>query len=199
MNNRVDPYLTVAAVALLVMAPAASPAIAQGATGDGRLDAVIESGALRVCTTGDYKPFTYHDEASGTYEGIDIDLAKSLAQALGVEPEFVATTWKALLSDFTAGKCDIAMGGISVTLDRQKQAFFSDPYLVNGKAPIARCEDEAKFQTIEDINQPEVTVIVNPGGTNEKFVATTSTRRRSRSIPTTSPSSSRCSTARPTS
>ena len=62
------------------------------------------------------------------------------------------------------------MGGISVTLDRQKQAFFSDAYLVNGKAPIARCEDEAKFQTIEDIDQPGVTVIVNPGGTNEKFV-----------------------------
>jgi cyclohexadienyl dehydratase len=167
MVHRVDPLLPAVAAALLAIAP---PVLAQGPTGGDRLEAVIESGKLRVCTTGDYKPFTFLDPTSGSYEGIDIDLAKSLAAALGVEPEFVATSWKTLLPDFTADKCDIAMGGISVTLDRQKQAFFSDAYLVNGKAPIARCEDEAKFQTIEAIDQPGVTVIVNPGGTNEKFV-----------------------------
>lgn len=137
---------------------------------DNHLARVMDSGILRICTTGDYKPFTYHDKDAGTYEGIDIDMAGSLAESLGVKAEFVDTTWKTLMPDFLAGRCDIAMGGISVTLERQKQAFFSDPYLVNGKAPIARCEDEAKYQTIEAIDQPGVTVIVNPGGTNEKFV-----------------------------
>ena len=38
-----------------------------------------------------------------------------------------------------------------------------------GKTPIARCADAAKFQTLEQIDRPEVTVIVNPGGTNESF------------------------------
>ncbi|WP_287318041.1 transporter substrate-binding domain-containing protein [Mesorhizobium sp.] len=157
-------------VAALVMGLLASPAIAQNTGAENQLDAVIKNGKLRVCTTGDYKPFTFHDKPANNYQGIDIDLAKSLASSLGVEAEFVATTWKTLLADFTAGKCDIAMGGISVTLERQKQVFFSEPYLANGKAPIARCEDEAKFQSIADINKPDVTVIVNPGGTNEKFV-----------------------------
>jgi cyclohexadienyl dehydratase len=149
-----------AAVAVVFVGMAA---IAQtGGTGSA-LDSVMQRGSIQVCTTGDYKPFTF-------YEGIDIERAKSLARAIGVEPHFVKTKWSELMADFTSGKCDIAMGGISVTLERQKRAFFSAPYLVNGKAPIARCADKAKFQSVADIDKPEVTVIVNPGGTNERFV-----------------------------
>lgn len=134
---------------------------------ESRLDAVQKAGALQVCTTGDYKPFTLAKDDG--FEGIDIELAKSLAKALGVEAKFVKTKWSDLMADFTAGKCDVAMGGISVTLERQKRAFFSAPYLVNGKAPIARCADKDKFATVAGIDRPEVTVIVNPGGTNERF------------------------------
>src|SRR5215472_7342828 len=134
------------------------------------LDSVMQRSRLEVCTTGDYKPFTFHKAEADTYEGIDIEMAKSLAKAIGVEPHFVKTKWSDLMADFTSGKCDIAMGGISVTLERQKRAFFSAPYLVNGKAPIARCADKAKFRSVADIDKPGVTVIVNPGGTNERFV-----------------------------
>jgi len=140
-----------------------------GGTGSA-LDMVMQRGTLQVCTTGDYKPFTFLKAEADAYEGIDIEMAKSLARAIGAEPHFVKTKWSELMSDFTSGRCDIAMGGISVTLERQKRAFFSAPYLVNGKAPIARCADKAKFQSITDIDKPEVTVIVNPGGTNERFV-----------------------------
>lgn len=135
-----------------------------------QLEAIQSRGALQVCTTGDYKPFTFHQTGTDAYEGIDIELAKSLAKAVGVEAKFVKTKWSDLMADFTGGKCDIAMGGISVTLERQKRAFFSAPYLINGKAPIARCADKEKFQSIAEIDKPEVTVIVNPGGTNERFV-----------------------------
>ena len=51
-------------------------------------------------------------------------------------------------------KCDIAVGGISVTHDRQKRAFFCSAYMVNGKAPITRCENVAKYQTVADIDKP---------------------------------------------
>jgi cyclohexadienyl dehydratase len=169
MKAFASPFVAAVAAAVVV-ALLAPPATAQNTDAQNQLDAVVKDGKLRVCTTGDYKPFTFHDKTANSYQGIDIDLAKSLASSLGVEAEFVETTWKTLLTDFTAGKCDIAMGGISVTLERQKQVFFSEPYLINGKAPIARCEDEARFQTIADIDKPDVTVIVNPGGTNEKFV-----------------------------
>ena len=55
------------------------------------------------------------------------------------------------------------MGGVSVTLDRQKKGFFSAPTMRDGKTPIARCADEEKFQTLAEIDRPGVKVIANPG------------------------------------
>jgi cyclohexadienyl dehydratase len=149
----------------LCMLIAALPAGAEPAS---RLDDVIKSGKVRVCTPGDYKPFSLA-KADGTYEGIDIDLMQSVAKALGVQVEMVKTSWPKLMDDFV-DKCDVAVGGISVTTDRAKRAGFSAAYMVNGKAPITKCENVARFQTVADINKPTVTVITNPGGSNERFV-----------------------------
>jgi cyclohexadienyl dehydratase len=134
---------------------------------DSRLDAVQKSGKLRVCTPGDYKPFSVA-KPDGTFEGIDVDLVQSAAKALGVQVEMVKSAWPTLMKDFIE-KCDVAVGGISVTLDRQKTAFFTQAYMVNGKAPITKCANVAKFQTVADIDKPNVTVIENPGGSNERF------------------------------
>ncbi|MBA4223726.1 transporter substrate-binding domain-containing protein [Bosea sp. (in: a-proteobacteria)] len=131
------------------------------------LDAIQSAGALRICTTGDYKPFT--NATGDSFEGIDIEMAKSLAQAIGVEPKFVRTKWAELMADFTGGKCDVAMGGIGVTLERQKRVFYSEPALRTGKIPLVRCADKDKFQSVADIDKPGVTAIANPGGTNERF------------------------------
>ena len=132
------------------------------------LDVVMKQGVLRACTPGDYKPFSFL-RPDGAYEGIDIDLANLLAAAMGAKLEIVKTSWANLLPDFTSAKCDIAIGGISISLDRQKKAFFSTGYMVNGKTPIARCEDVAKFQSVADIDKAGVRVIANPGGSNERF------------------------------
>ena len=145
---------------------ATGPAAADGST---KLDDIISKGVLRVGSTGDYKPFTFLDKAKGSFEGFDIEMANELGKALGVKVEFVPTSWPTLMKDFDAGQFDIAAGGISITLDRAKKATFSSPYMREGKTPIARCADKDKFQTIADIDQPGVRVIVNPGGTNEKF------------------------------
>ena len=132
----------------------------------GGVDEIIKAGVLRVCTPGDYKPFAFA-KPDGTYEGIDVDLMQSLATSLGVKVEWVKTTWANLMVDFTGNKCDIAVGGISVTLDRQKRVAFSAPYMVNGKTPLVRCADVQKYQTVVD--RPGVKVIANPGGSNERF------------------------------
>lgn len=150
----------VAALAALAAAPVASA--------QSRLDDVIKAGKLRVCTPGDYKPFSLA-KPDGSFEGIDIDLMQSAAKALGVQVEMVKTSWPKLMDDFLE-KCDIAVGGISVSTERAKRAGFSDAYMVNGKAPITRCENVKKFQTVADMNKSSVTVITNPGGSNERFV-----------------------------
>ena len=134
-----------------------------------RLDAILERQALRVGTTGDYRPFTVLDKGTGEYSGFDIDMARALAKALGVSIAFSPMTWSGLAKGLADGDFDIAMGGVSVTLDRQKIGFFSAPYLRDGKTPIARCADQGKFETLADIDRPGVKVIANPGGTNERF------------------------------
>jgi cyclohexadienyl dehydratase len=134
-----------------------------------RLDAIVARGTLRVGMPGDYRPFALRDPATGKIEGIDVDLAENLAASLGVKLEIVPTKWADLLSDVSADKFDIGMGGISITLARQKVAYFSIPMMRTGKAAIARCDAAAKYPTLAAIDQASVKVVTNPGGTNEKF------------------------------
>jgi chorismate mutase-like protein len=141
-----------------------------------RLDDIRARGVLRVGTTGDYKPFSYRTNEASPWIGLDIELAQQLAKVIGVRVEWVATTWPALMRDFNANRYDIAMSGVSISAERQRVAFFSVPYLSDGKTPITRCENVARFQTIAQIDQPGVRVIVNPGGTNERFARTHLTR-----------------------
>jgi len=146
-----------------------SAVAAQQPAAPSRLDAILAAGVLKVGSTGDYKPFTFKDPATGAFSGFDIDQAQALATALGVKVEIVPTSWPTLMKDFEAGAFDVAMGGVSVTFDRQKKGLFSIPYMHEGKTPIARCGDAGKFSTIADIDKAGVKVITNPGGTNEKF------------------------------
>jgi cyclohexadienyl dehydratase len=134
-----------------------------------RLDDIVRRGALRVGMTGDYLPFTYLDKATSKFRGFDVDIAEALGNALGVKVEYVQTAWPRLMQDFDADKFDIAMGGISITPDRQQHGIFSTPVMRDGKNPIARCADKGKYETIADIDKPGTRVIVNPGGTNERF------------------------------
>ncbi|WP_065895772.1 transporter substrate-binding domain-containing protein, partial [Pseudomonas sp. 24 E 13] len=155
-----------APLALCVLASVATTALAD--TSPSRLDEVIERGTLTVCTTGDYMPYTSL-RADGRYQGIDIAMAESLAKSLNATVTWVPTTWKTLMPDFLAQRCDIAVGGISVSLERQKKAFFSQPLGVDGKIPLVRCADVQRYQSVEQINQPQVRVIEPAGGTNEAF------------------------------
>lgn len=153
-----------ALVAILVLG-----VLASNAGAGSLLDAIRERGVLRVGTTGDYAPFTLRDAVSGERSGFDIEQARALASAMGVKVEFVETSWPTLAADLAAGRFDIAMGGVSITADRVAKGAFSTPYLSDGKTPIARCADAGRFETVDQIDRPETRVVVNPGGTNERF------------------------------
>lgn len=137
--------------------------------GESRLDVVQRSSLLRICMTGDYKPFTIWRKDTFAFDGVDVEMGRQLAASLKVDVQFVPTTWATLMADFQANRCDLVSGGVSVTLDRARNAFFSVPVQTDGKTPIVRCADKDRFQTLAQIDQPEVRVIVNPGGTNERF------------------------------
>lgn len=160
MRSLLRPVLF--AALLLAATPAA---FAQGS----KLDSILARGTVRVGLTGDYRPFSSLDKTTGRYAGLDVEMADMLGRALGTRVELVPTTWTGLQSDLLADKFDLAMGGISVTLERQTTAFFSIPLIRTGKTAMARCTDRSRFGSLAEIDRPGVKVLTNPGGTNERF------------------------------
>ncbi|MCX8957900.1 transporter substrate-binding domain-containing protein [Erwinia psidii] len=142
--------------------------VAGSASAQSHLDQVLESKVLTVCITGDYRPYSVR-RADGHYEGIDVTMAQSLAKSLDAQIKWVPVTWKTLMQDFLSARCDIAVGGISVTLKRQQTAWFASALGSNGKIPLVRCADKAKYRTVDQLNRPSVRLIEPAGGTNEAF------------------------------
>ena len=102
---------------------------------------IQERGTLLVGTTGDYRPLSYR-EADGNYWGFGIEMAEKIAERIG---------------------------GITITDTRKETMLMSDGYLANGKTILCRAADADRYQSLADIDKPEVRVMVNPGGLNEKF------------------------------
>jgi len=132
------------------------------------LDRVRATNVLRVATTGDYAPFSL--DANGYLSGADIELARDLAAHLGAEPVFVRTSWPGLVNDLRDGRFDVALSGIGDTEERAALGLYSAAYHHGGKTLIARCDDRERFDTPAELDRPNVRVIVNPGGTNERYV-----------------------------
>ena len=165
--------LTALLLTLILVIPGISvcfadtPADAEGAAKSP--EEIIARKVLRVGTAGDYQPMSYLDPDAGKYVGFDAELAEDLAAALGVELEYVKTSWPTLMEDTLAGKFDLAICGITITDARREQALMSEGYFGNGKTVLCRAEDADKYTSLEAINRPEVRVMENPGGLNEKF------------------------------
>jgi len=165
------PIELFAALLLYTGHAAADGAPARDCASDGRdvLADIRARGTLRVAHTNDYRPFSFRD-AEGKPAGIDVDLAHRLAAELDVSLEWVDTTWSTLLADLRADRYDIAMSGVSITTDRSDVGCFSTTYFATGKTALTRCALHRSFDTVAQLDTPEITVIVNRGGTNERFV-----------------------------
>ncbi|WGD37119.1 transporter substrate-binding domain-containing protein [Lysinibacter sp. HNR] len=125
---------------------------------------------LRVCSPGDYLPFALQDKESGEWTGIDVEMMDDLADSLSAKTEYITSPWSTIAED-TQKKCDIGVGGVTITANRAKHSYYSIPTVPNdGKTPIVRCGTESGYDTVQKINQSNVRVITPIGGTNEAFV-----------------------------
>ena len=131
---------------------------------------IQERGQLLVGTTGDYRPLSCR-EADGNYWGFGIEMAEKIAERIGVGIAFVQTSWPTLTGDVQnePQTFDLAIGGITITDTRKETMLMSDGYLANGKTILCRSSEADRYQSLADIDKPEVRVMVNPGGLNEKF------------------------------
>ncbi|KEZ78744.1 putative amino acid ABC transporter substrate-binding protein [Salinisphaera hydrothermalis C41B8] len=112
---------------------------------------LVHQGKLTVCTHLPYKPFEFTND-SGKVVGFDVDLVRLLANDLGVKLDVVSMDWNQITSGaaFAAHKCDLAMGGATITAARKKAVQFSAPYfkatqalLVDRKAGVSSLADMA--------------------------------------------------------
>ncbi len=137
---------------------------------DGKVAEILDRGTILFGTTGDYRPLSFC-EPDGTYWGFGIEVANEIAKRLGVNIEFKKTSWPTLTADVLTEPqiFDLAIGGITITDARRETMLMSDGYLANGKTILCRSTEADRYKTLADIDKPEVTVMVNPGGLNEKF------------------------------
>lgn len=153
---------------------------------------IVERGKVLISTTGDYRPLSFCEPETGEYWGFGIEIAQEIAKQLGVKVEFVKTSWPTLTADVLAEpqKFDFAIGGITITDTRRETMLMSDGYLANGKTILCRASESERYQSLADIDKPEVRVMVNPGGLNEKFAhenlthATIIVHQKNEEIPT---------------
>lgn len=131
---------------------------------------IIDRGMLIVGTTGDYRPLSFC-EKDGTYWGFGIEVAKEIANEMGVDIAFVKTSWPTLTADVLAEPqlFDLAIGGITITDARRETMLMSEGYLANGKTILCRASESDRYKSLADVDKPDVRVMVNPGGLNEKF------------------------------
>ena len=137
---------------------------------NGKVAEILDRGIILFGTTGDYRPLSFH-EPDGTYWGFGIDVANEIARRLGVDIEFKKTSWPTLTADVLTEPqiFDLAIGGITITDTRRETMLMSYGYLANGKTILCRASEADHYKSLTDIDKPEVTVMVNPGGLNEKF------------------------------
>ena len=151
-------------VTFLFCLAAAFPAHAE----ESRLQSIIQKKEIRIGTSGDYQPFSYLNPKNNQYEGMDIEMANRLGQALQAKVLFVRFKWPELTADLLADKFDIAMGGIGRNVERGKVLAYTNSYMTFGTCPLIRQGDEGKFPDLTSINHPGVKVILNQGGINDK-------------------------------
>ena len=157
----------------------------------GKVAEIVERGTLLVGTTGDYRPLSFC-EPDSTYWGFGIEMARAIANELGVKTTFVHTSWPTLTADVLAEPqlFDLAIGSITITDARRETMLMSEGYLANGKTILCRATESDRYKTLADIDQPEVVVMGNPGGLNEKFAkenlthATITVHQKNEEIPT---------------
>lgn len=156
------------------------------------VERIRQRGTIIVGTTGDYRPLSFFEPETGEYWGFGIEMAKEIAAQMNVKIAFAKTSWPTLSADVLAipQLFDFAIGGITITDARRETMLMSDGYLANGKTILCRSSEAGRFQSLADIDQPEVRVMVNPGGLNEKFAnenlthATIIVHQRNEEIPT---------------
>ncbi|MDP1525280.1 MAG: ABC transporter substrate-binding protein [Rhodocyclaceae bacterium] len=136
------------------------------AAGPDRLGRIEAAKQLRVCIWPDYYGISFRNPKTQLLAGIDIDNAREVAKDLGVELQFIDSSFAKLIEDVTADRCDIAMFAIGITPQRQEKLRFTQPHLVSDIFAITT-KSNRRIQSWADIDQAGAVVVVAKGTLHE--------------------------------
>jgi polar amino acid transport system substrate-binding protein len=175
-------------VSALVLAARAGAANELHAQLSPDIERIVARGRLIVATAGfDLPPFVWVDP-DGELAGSDIELAKGMAAGLGVAVAFErAADAEAILGLLARGEADLAVGRLSVTLDRARRIRFSQPYLVLRQALLLSRPRFAQLaqgrDPVEAVNVPEATIAIAAGSAYAQFARRALPRARLAAYP----------------
>ena len=123
---------------------------------------------LRVGLSPDLPPLVFLE--NNQLAGLEVDLARQLATALGRPVEVSTMPWKGLLKALQADQIDVIMGGITITPARALQVAFTDPILESGLMALIRSSDREKLGTAAALASYGGQIGVIAGTTGDAFV-----------------------------
>lgn len=157
----------IALALLLVLTVLVTPLWAKNVRQDlikeGTLEQVISKNKLRIGFST-FVPWAMKDKKGG-YTGYEIEVAKQLAEDMGVEAVFIPTKWSGIIPALLTGKFDIIIGGMGITPGRNLKVNFSDPYEFSGMSIVASSKLAAGSAGLEAFNKPDVTIVARIGTT----------------------------------
>ena len=142
------------AVILTVAMVFAFTACGGGSTDENGLS-TVEAGKLHMATNAAFPPYEMTDD-SGGFEGIDVEIAEKIAAKLGLELVVDDMDFSSVLTSVQGGKADIAMAGLTVTPDRQKNVDFTDSYATGVQVVIV--PEDSDIKTIDDLAKDKMIV-----------------------------------------
>ena len=104
-------------------------------------------------------------DKEGNLVGFEIDVARRLAQDMGVEVEFIPTKWSGIIPALLTGKFDVIIAGMGIREDLNLQVNFSIPYDYSGQAIMAHKELAKNFDQLSDFDKPNVSIAARIGTT----------------------------------
>ena len=117
------------------------------------IDAIKQNGKIVLGTSADFPPMEWTSFQNGKEEftGIDLAIAKSIADSLGVELEVKNMAFEGLLASLNAGDVDIVLAGMGADDERKKQVDFSDEYSKGAQVLLVTEENKDKYKTFDDL------------------------------------------------
>ncbi len=133
------------------------------------LNKIIETGEIKIGMSGDQPPFSMTAN-DGSMFGLDVDMAKGLANNIGVKANLVKMNFKDLIPALQAGEIDMIISGVTMTMERNKKVAFIGPYLISGNTFATKSKELAAATSVEDLDKEGVKISVMQGTTSEEFI-----------------------------